>query len=41
MVSKGGALGRDLLALIKKMVALERAADGVAAETQHGEEGRL
>jgi transcriptional regulator with XRE-family HTH domain len=32
---------RDLLALVKKMVALERAADGAAAETQKGEEGRL
>ncbi|RWC82933.1 XRE family transcriptional regulator [Mesorhizobium sp. M4B.F.Ca.ET.215.01.1.1] len=32
---------RDLLALVKKMVALERAAEGAAAETQRGEEGRL
>ncbi|MER8530718.1 helix-turn-helix transcriptional regulator [Mesorhizobium sp. M0814] len=32
---------RDLLALVKKMVALERAADGAAAEAQKGEEGRL
>lgn len=28
---------RDLLALVKKMVALERAADGAEAETQKGE----
>ncbi|WP_287285948.1 hypothetical protein [Mesorhizobium sp.] len=32
---------RDLLALVKKMVALERAADGAAAEPKRGEEGRL
>lgn len=32
---------RDLLALVKKMVALERAADGAAAETLRGAEGRL
>ncbi|WP_352749928.1 hypothetical protein [Mesorhizobium sp. M0701] len=32
---------RDLLALVKKTVALERGADGAAAEPQKGEEGRL
>ncbi|WP_352906093.1 hypothetical protein [Mesorhizobium sp. M1339] len=32
---------RDLLVLVKKMVALERAADGAAAETRKGEDARL
>ncbi|WP_156941704.1 hypothetical protein [Mesorhizobium sp. WSM2561] len=27
---------RDLLALVKKLVALERAADGAATETENG-----